>query len=257
NPLALLTVAGLITLGGLSFIVIIGVIQRLFSRRRIPLGCYERLILTMTAILTLSGLVLFLLFDRHVGFRDLSFVDAVCNALFMSASTRTAGFNSINMSSLTAASVLVAIVLMFIGAAPGSTGGGVKVTTVGVLFLLLRSWLAGERDVIYAKRRIPPQIIMQAAAVVTLTLAVIAIAIISLTVIMPGENIMLIIFEAVSAMSTVGLSLGLTPRLPEAAKLIIMAIMFLGRIGLLTFLMSLKPRVVSKVQYVDTRILIG
>jgi len=74
---------------------------------------------------------------------------------------------------------------------------------------------------------------------------------------MPGENIMLIIFEAVSAMSTVGLSLGLTPRLPEAAKLIIMAIMFLGRIGLLTFLMSLKPRVVSKVQYVDTRILIG
>ena len=98
---------------------------------------------------------------------------------------------------------------------------------------------------------------MQAAAVVTLTLTVIAIATISLTVIMPGENIMLIIFETVSAMSTVGLSLGLTPRLPEAAKLIIMAIMFLGRIGLLTFLMSLKPRVVSKVQYVDTRILIG
>ncbi|HOG49140.1 MAG TPA: potassium transporter TrkG [Lentisphaeria bacterium] len=257
NPLALFTIAGLITLGGLSFIVIIGVIQRLSSRRRIPLGCHERLVLSMTAILTLSGLVLFLFFDRHVGFRDLSFVDAVCNALFMSASTRTAGFNSINMSSLTAASVLVAIVLMFIGAAPSSTGGGVKVTTIGVLFLLLRSWLVGERDVIYAKRRIPPQIIMQAAAVVTLTLTVIAIAIISLTVIMPGENIMLIIFETVSAMSTVGLSLGLTPRLPEAAKLIIMAIMFLGRIGLLTFLMSLKPRIVSKVQYADTRILIG
>ncbi|NMA40566.1 MAG: hypothetical protein GX937_10360 [Lentisphaerae bacterium] len=257
NPLALFTIAGLITLGGLSFIVIIGVIQRLFSRRRIPLGCHERLVLTMTAILTLSGLVLFLLFDRHVGFQDLGFVDAVCNALFMSSSTRTAGFNSINMSGLTAASVLVTIVLMFIGAAPSSTGGGVKVTTIGVLFLLLRSWLAGERDVIYAKRRIPPQIIMQAAAVVTLTLTVIAIATISLTVIMPGENIMLIIFETVSAMSTVGLSLGLTPRLPEAAKLIIMAIMFLGRIGLLTFLMSLKPRVVSKVQYVDTRILIG
>ena len=69
NPLALFTIAGLITLGGLSFIVIIGVIQRLFSRRRIPLGCHERLVLTMTAILTLSGLVLFLLFDRHVGFQ--------------------------------------------------------------------------------------------------------------------------------------------------------------------------------------------
>lgn len=257
NPLALFTVSGLITLGGLSFLVIIGVIHRLSSRRRIPLGCHERLILTMTAILTLAGMALFLLFDRHAGFRDLGVVDAVGNALFMSVSTRTAGFNAIDMTGLTTASVLVAIILMFIGAAPGSTGGGVKVTTVGVLFLLLRSWLAGERDVIYAKRRIPPQIIMQAAAALTLTLATIAITIISLAAIMPGENIMLVIFETFSAMGTVGLSLGLTPRLPEAAKLIIMVIMFLGRIGLLTFLMSLKPRIVPKVQYVDSRILIG
>lgn len=257
NPLALFTVAGLIVLGGLSFLVTIGLVQKFSSRRRIPLGCHERLILTMTAVLVVAGMVLFLLFDRHAGFRHLDTVDTVCNALFMSVTTRTAGFNAIDITGLTAASTLVAIVLMFIGAAPGSTGGGVKVTTIGVLFLLLRSWLAGDRDVIYAKRRIPPLVIMQAAAAVTLTLAAIATAITGLAAIMPRENIMLIIFETFSAMGTVGLSLGLTPRLPETAKLIIMTIMFLGRIGLLTFLMSLKPRIVPKVQYVDSRILIG
>lgn len=257
NPLALGTVGCLIVLGGLSFLVIIGLAQRFASRRRIALGCHERLVLAITALLITAGTTLFLLFDRHAGFRHLDTMDTIVNAMFLSVSTRTAGFNTMDLGGMTTASLLVAAVLMFIGAAPGSTAGGVKVTTIGVLLLLLRSWLAGRNDVIFAKRRIPPPVVMQAAAAATLTLGAIAVTITGLAAIMPGEDILLIIFEAFSAMGTVGLSLGLTPRLPEAAKLIIMTVMFLGRIGLLTFLMSLKPRIAPKVQYADSRILIG
>lgn len=252
----LLTMSILIILGGLSFDVIAGSLRQLLSARRLPLPSHVRLVLVMTAVLCVGGTFLFYRLESGRSLAGLPLPEALCNSFFQAVSTRTAGFNSLPMDRIGTATVFMCTVLMFIGVAPGSTGGGVKVTTIGVLLLLLRSRLTGQTEVTYAGRRINPQTIAQAAALLMLTLMITGIGVLLLAAMMPDEALHQVCFEVVSAVSTTGLSLGTTTRLVGPGKVVIMLLMFLGRVGPLSFFLALRPPRAGMVDYPDARIVI-
>jgi trk system potassium uptake protein TrkH len=252
----LLTMATLIFLGGLGFEPLLGGLRRLFSRQRLPMAAHVRLILLMSAILTLGGCLLIYCLDGAHALAGMTPARAAANALFHSVSTRTAGFNAVNLTQQSNALHFLSCVLMFIGAAPGSTGGGVKVSTVGILLLLLRSRLRGQREVIFAGRRIQAQSILQAAALVTVTALMLCLGIFLLALLMPQEPLDKLAYEVVSATSTTGLSLGSSMRLPTAGKILVMALMFLGRVGPLSFFLALRTRQSSRVSYPDAQLMI-
>ncbi|MDQ0291088.1 TrkH family potassium uptake protein [Oligosphaera ethanolica] len=256
SMLPLLTMASLIILGGLSFEVIAGALRHLFSARRVPMAAHIRLVLFMTFGLCVVGTFLFYRLESGQALAGMTPAAALSNAFFHSVTTRTAGFNAIAMESLSSASAFLCCLLMFIGVAPGSTGGGVKVTTFGVLLLLLRSRLGGRTEVIFSGRRINPQSIAQAAAVLVLTGLAVCLGVLLLAAMMPSEPLAKVLFEVISAVSTTGLSLGTTTRLAGAGKVVIMMLMFLGRVGPLSFFLALRPPRAGMIEYADARIVI-
>ena len=256
SMLPLLTMASLIILGGLSFEVIAGALRHLFSARRVPMAAHIRLVLFMTFGLCVVGTFLFYRLESGHALAGMTPAEALSNAFFHSVTTRTAGFNTIAMESLSSASAFLCCLLMFIGVAPGSTGGGVKVTTFGVLLLLLRSRLGGRTEVIFGGRRINPQSIAQAAAVLVLTGLAVCLGVLLLAAMMPSEPLAKVLFEVISAVSTTGLSLGTTTRLAGAGKVVIMMLMFLGRVGPLSFFLALRPPRAGMIEYADARIVI-
>ena len=256
SMLPLLTLASLIVLGGLGFESITGALRHVFSAQRLPMATHVRLVLTMTFTLSVGGALLIYLLEGDYSLAGKSPPEALANAFFHSVTTRTAGFNAIDMSRQCSATVFLTCILMYIGGAPGSTGGGVKVTTVGVLLLLLRSRVLGQNEVVFAGRRINPQIITQASLIVMLTAIAVSVGVLLLTAMMPAEPLGNVVYEVISAASTTGLSVGTTTRLVDAGKMVIMALMFLGRVGPLSFLLALCPPRSSMVTYPDARIVI-
>jgi len=179
-------------------------------------------------------------------------------ALFQTVTARTAGFNTMNLAALGSASVFLLIILMFIGASPGSTGGGVKTSTIGVLFAFLRSKLAARGSVSLYDRTLPLQLITRAYTVVTLGIMVIALASFVIFVSHPWARMQDVFFEVISAFGTVGLSLGLTPRLDALGKAVLVLTMYIGRIGPLTLLYAFsreRPR--GRYEYAHETVMIG
>ncbi len=240
DPIVVLTLSLLIILGGLGFIVWKDItILKEFSAYRL----HTKVVLIATAILLISGTALFLLFEHNNPgtFQAMSWPDKILNAFFQSVTSRSAGYNTFHIADMTDLSKFLTVILMFIGAASGSTGGGVKVTTISVIIFAIIATIKGSDDVNILRRRVPRHIVMKAFA-----LSMLGLVSVSLTtgIIMFNQRINFLdsLFEAVSAFGTVGLSTGLTPDLGIISQLIIIALMFIGRVGLLTAAIALGVR---------------
>lgn len=259
NFLVNITTIILILTGSLGFLAILDIFKKRSFKK---LALTTKVVLSLTGILLVSGFILFFIFEYNnpqtIG--ELNMFEKVLASLFLSITPKTAGFNTINMSGLTIASGLLVILLMYIGASPTSTGGGLKTTTVLIPILSIIALFKGKDDIEIFERRIPKGLVGKATALICVVfiISVSSVMILSFT---ESADFMTILFEVASAINTVGLSLGLTPALSTIGRCIIIVLMFIGRVGPLTLVMalSLKQKQISecKIKYVEEKILIG
>ncbi|MFT5316656.1 MAG: trk system potassium uptake protein TrkH, partial [Candidatus Krumholzibacteriia bacterium] len=253
NPLVAGTATALFVLGGLGF----GVVAQLFAwlrgrqlrlqGREYRLGLHGRTVIFVSALLLVVGTVLLLTLEWNHGLAGQSPLAKIGHAFFQAATCRTAGFNTMDLNLLTPASLFLMTILMFIGGAPGSTAGGVKVTAVAIVWANLRSIGQGLSSVRLGQRELEP-VHVQRAMLVLSTGLVVAVVAVFVLLISEGAAFMTTTFEVFSALGTVGLTLGLTPLLSPVGRIVIMVLMFVGRLGPLTLASSLtgqgrEPRV--------------
>ncbi|AVK63243.1 Trk family potassium uptake protein [Lactobacillus sp. CBA3606] len=261
DPYVLLVTMVLVIAGGLGFLVWRDL---LLYHERHRLSLNSKLTLVTTISLFVLGFILLLVTERGLALlpADTSWLDRIMNTLFMSVSPRTAGFSVIPVTRLQAGSVLVIMVLMFIGGTPGSTAGGIKTTTFGILVFQSIAQLRGRADVEYGHRRFSQNNLNRALLLVFLASVVLTVAalILAQTETIPkGMGLEYIVFEVLSAFGTVGLSLGLTAKLTLVGKFVIMLLMFIGRVGIFTSLYALSRRQAKTnlIRYPEENILIG
>ncbi|MEA2016127.1 MAG: potassium transporter TrkG [Actinomycetota bacterium] len=246
----------LIVLGGIGF----PVISEIITYRRVRhLSLCAKVVLIITASLILTGAILFFLleFNNTESITGRPVSTRILASFFQSITARTAGFNTMDISKLNPATLLFLIILMFIGASPGGTGGGIKTTTFATVTAAGLSSLRGRNGVILLKRKLPSSLIYRA---LTLTFAAIALIIISTIGLLIFENFSLkeIFFEVISAFGTVGLTTGITPSLSTPSKIILILTMFIGRIGIVTLSLAIAIRsVINKMTYPEESITIG
>ncbi|MBM9500092.1 portal protein [Leptospira sp. 201903071] len=233
----------LIVLGGLGFPTVNHLIRWLFNTgkrpKRMELGA--KLILTVSTILILLGWFSYFILEYEITLAGLSETDKLFHSLFYSISTRTAGFNTLSISNMGMPMVFVSLFLMWVGASPNSTGGGIKTTTLAVSGLHLFNHIRGKEEVEIFGRRISPGSVSRASAGILISLFLIFFGIFVLTCTEKFEFLDLC-YEVVSAFGTAGLSRGITPSLTSPGKLMICMMMFGGRVGMLTILIALVPK---------------
>ena len=259
-----ITVMALIILGGIGFIVQHEVLSRMKNIRK-RLSLHTKIVLITTGILIIVGAVLFYFFERNYTIRDVPWQSKVLISFFQSVTPRTAGFNTVNIGQLTNDTVLLMMTLMFIGASPGSTGGGIKTTSAALLFLMLWNGLKGKEDVSVFNRTISRETITRAISIIFASVFLIALvtSIVLLTgpKISPAESRHLFVeylFDTISAFGTVGLSMGITPKLNDFQKVMITIMMFAGRVGPLTLAFSLSLQASKKsIVYAEENIMVG
>lgn len=230
--------SALIILGGIGFTVILELSEYKQTRR---LSVHSRFAIIMTAVLTIGGSVLIFIFETikmRGHFSDMSAGEVLLGSLFQSVTTRTAGFNTLDIGAMSDANHFLMIILMFIGASPGGTGGGIKTTTFGALMATLYSIIRGRRDVCIFERRIAPELLLRAFTIALLFIGMIAGGTLIMVAI-EGRHLMAILFEVTSALGTVGLSTGITPHLTSVERIVIITLMFAGRVGPLTLALAL------------------
>ncbi|MGQ9825272.1 MAG: TrkH family potassium uptake protein [Desulfotomaculales bacterium] len=253
DPVVVLSVSALIVLGGLGFSVVLN----LFRWRRERLSLHSRLVLWVTSLLLGGAFFCFLFLEWTNALKDLSLSGKILASLFQSVTPRTAGFNTVDIASLRPATQFFLIILMFIGASPGSTGGGIKTTTFGLLVLAAWSLARGAEETCVMRRRIPAGQVYKAIAVALLALFLVTVSVLVLNI-TERADFLSILFETVSAFGTVGLSMGLTPHLSASGRILIIMTMFCGRLGPLTLAFALARRKKKfPVRYPEERILIG
>jgi len=251
NVFVNLVVMTLIVLGGIGFIVLLEMGEALRGKRKWRgLTLHSKLVLMMSAILIVAGAALIIGLENHNLFAGVSLKGKILRGLFQSVTARTCGYNTVEIGMMSEASLMVLIGLMFIGGAPGSCAGGVKVTSAGVLLgLALHLFRKGKYPSLFG-RGIPREVIDRALIlVISVFLLISLITLILLGTegglvshqVAPGRFLE-IVFEATSAFGTVGLSTGITPKLSTAGKLLITALMYIGRLGPLTLIYLLQNR---------------
>lgn len=283
HPQISLTVCLLIIFGGLGF----GVLHNLGAHANARLqrksshiervSVHSKLVLLMTAVLIVGGMALFLIVEwQRPLFRPLSTPLRLMAGFFQSVTCRTAGFNTIDIGGLSAPALLICIGLMFVGAGPGSTGGGMKVTTFAMLIATVVAFARGRTRVELFRRTIPTIVFYQTIVVTTMYLAVAVVVCFALTMTeadllreaqiapvdpaQPSRPLAPIdlLFETVSALGTVGLSTGVTPKLSDMGKSLILLTMFVGRVGPFTLALAIGQRQrVERYRYPEERVLIG
>jgi trk system potassium uptake protein TrkH len=256
DPFALTVVSLLIILGGLGFVVLSWLWLRAIQRVRSRPPVQVRVVLWMSAGLVVLGAIVYGLLEWEASLAGLTAFDKLSNALFQSVSTRTAGFNSVDITLMQPATILVVMVLMFIGAAPGGTGGGIKVTTLAVLAAAIPDIVGTRGGATLFGRSIAPAI-LQRAATIALVAAMTASLALFLLLISEDAPFELLAFEVISALGTVGLSLGITGSLTVTGKVVIIATMFVGRVGPLTLALALSRSKPPALAYPETRIMVG
>lgn len=241
DPLVLVPMMLLIIMGGLGFMVIVDINDSL--RRREPLTLQTRLVIVMTLALLIGGTVLFYLIESGNVLKDKPLGEQVLASVFHSVTCRTAGFNTVSYLELSNATLILTIVLMIIGGSPGGTAGGVKTTTAMIIFLTAWARIRGRQEPQFGNRSLARRTVSDA---ITLS-AIVAMLLLALGLLMQltelgnkphTENkgaMMELHFETVSAMGTVGLSMGATPNLSPLGRIIIIFTMFVGRLGPMTF----------------------
>jgi trk system potassium uptake protein len=240
NPVVILTHGLLIIIGGISFLVVRDIFRK---KRFIRLSADTKLVLVTTGLLLLAGTIIIFIaeYTNKDTLGGMSIVDKVVNAFFHAVTPRTAGFNSLDIDKMLTFTQLFTIILMFVGGAAGSTAGGIKVNTFGLLMATIWSVIRRKQYASAFGREFRTIDIYRAVAVTLLALTVIMLmtAFLSITETFPFKNLL---FEVVSAIGTVGLSTGITPALTIAGKVIIILTMFIGRLGPLTFVISIVRR---------------
>ncbi|MDO9041948.1 MAG: potassium transporter TrkG [Desulfocapsaceae bacterium] len=251
NPFILHIVALLIVFGGMAPATSLLVPRWLAGR---PVGVGVRLALVTTAVLLVSGALMFLAFEWNGTLSNLTVGDKIHNAWFQSVTLRTAGFNSVDINNVMNPSCLIMICLMFIGGSPGGTAGGVKTTTIALLVMTFWASVTGRSEVIVQNRRIPPGTINRAVTIVSsgALVWIVIVLMLEMTQQIPARELL---FEVTSALGTVGLSVGATNHLDGIGKIIVMIAMFAGRIGPMTLFMLLsEDRSVSVSRCLDAKV---
>lgn len=243
NILLNLTTSGLIIFGGLGFLVILDVLKKRSFRK---LTLHSKVVLTTTLTLLVAGTLLLKATE------DITWL----GAFFQSVSARTAGFSTYPIGEFTNAGLFTLIILMFIGASPGSTGGGIKTSTFFVLSQHVRS-LFTKRHISAFRRNISSEVFSKACTISLLSLLLVCVGTFFLCVLEPEYSFVQLLFEEVSAFGTVGLSTGITPTLSVASKLILIFTMFAGRVGTFTLLTMWIDRPAPSVRYTEESVSIG
>lgn len=234
------TVMTLVVAGGLGFPVL-AALGGLLARRRRRLDLHAQLVLSTSALLLAGGVAVLLLLEPSGGALGEGRGPRLLSALFHSVSARTAGFNTVDLAALAPASLFAILLLMWIGGSPASTAGGVKTTTAAVALLTVLSIAGGRERVELFRRRIGEASIQRAFATVVVSVFLLSASVLALLA-LEAKPPLDLAFEAVSALSTVGLSTGITPSLGAPAKLLLAALMLAGRVGLLGCVLALTPR---------------
>lgn len=237
SRLTLLTVSLLIVLGGTGFIVLADVVRAVRSGRH-RLALHSRLVLASTVVLLLGATALYLAFEWSNDLAGMSLLDRVHNAFFMAVTPRTAGFNTVDYAQATNATVFLTIILMVIGGSPGSAAGGLKTTTFALLGLIFLARLRGDAEVHAGGKTIPRETLQRAVSLVAGGIAFLAGAVLLLMItetaptdVSNRAHFLQLVFEAHSAFGTVGLSMGTTPDVSTAGRLVLTVLMFVGRVG--------------------------
>ncbi|WP_347174885.1 TrkH family potassium uptake protein [Polaribacter uvawellassae] len=247
-------------LGGLGFPIVVNIIRfikhkvinifRFNSKEKIHkpwvLNINSRITLVTTVSLTTIAFILFFILEYNNTLSEHSLFGKIVNALFGAATPRTAGFNSVDMNALAFPTVMITFLLMWIGASPASTGGGIKTSTFAIATLNILSLAKGKQRIEVFRREIADISVKRAFATIALSLIVIGTGIVLIAIFDPEKGLLNIAFESFSAYSTVGLSLGITGSLSSASKIIIILIMFVGRVSMLSIIVALFKKIKHK-----------
>ncbi|MBO5210671.1 MAG: Trk family potassium uptake protein [Clostridia bacterium] len=253
--IVILTISALIIIGSLGFLVWDDITVKRFSLKKLNL--HSKIVILTSVLLLGVGAVLFFIFEYNNLLKDMPFGQKLLNAFFASVTPRTAGFNSIDMATLSQSSVLLTVFLMFIGGSSGSTAGGVKTTSIFVIIAFAFSTIRGNDEVAVFGKTIKTEFLKKAILIITINLTLIICA----TLIICGvDSISLAdaLLETVSAMSTVGLTAGITTSLSAVSKIALMLLMFCGRVGSVSFASALfEKRVNPPISYPAEAITVG
>ncbi len=255
DPLVVLVLSALIIIGGIGFLVWEDLLMNRWHWRRYRLQ--TKIVLTATAALLAGGTLLFLLTEGDGLFAGMGAGERFLAAFFAAVTPRTAGFNTIDLAAMSSAGKVLTMMLMFVGGSPGSTAGGIKTTTLVVILLHIRSYLFHERDCTVFRRRLEEDNVKRASVVIFINFSL---AIFAVMVLLTGQDLPLadVLLEAFSAIGTVGMSTGLTRELNALSRIVIMMLMFLGRVGSLSFAMSFtERRHTGELRYPEEDIVVG
>jgi trk system potassium uptake protein TrkH len=260
-----LAITGLIIFGGIGYQVIIefytwSIHRFRYKRKGFVFSLNYKVAISTTIFLLVMGTLAFLFTEQGNGdtLANLSIKDKLLAAWFQSVTSRTAGFNTIDIGKISVEGLSITIALMFIGASPSGTGGGIKTTTFRILYNCTRSVLRGHEEVTLYQRRIPMPLILKSMAVVFGSVIAIIISTLAISFVETDFKMIQLFFEVVSAFGTVGLSMGITAALSPISKLIIVFMMYLGRVGVILLIAAIigdpKPTVIN---YPEENLLVG
>lgn len=258
NILFIGTISLLIILGGLGFPVILDIIK---SRKFNKLNIHSKVVIISSISLIFIGTVfiLFLEYTNPNTLGELNVKGTLLGSIFQSITARTAGFNSIDLTLMRESTLFLMIMLMFVGASPASTGGGIKTTTIATLILSVRALILEKEDVEIYDRRLANGVVRKSLGIFMIGVCVVVLGTFIISITEPQFTLLESGFEVVSAFATVGLSIGGSPTLSVPGKIFIILFMFMGRVGSLTIFMALMSRVKKKslIRYPEGRIIVG
>ncbi|MEQ2528364.1 TrkH family potassium uptake protein [Bacillaceae bacterium CLA-AA-H227] len=256
DPIVNIVISLLFIIGGLGFTVLIELWK---EKKFTKMSLHSRLMIIGTFVINIVAMFLIFVLEYHNpntlgGLASLW--DKLWASYFQAVSPRTAGFNTLDIGQLDESSLFLMLLLMFVGAGSASTGGGIKLTTFLVIVLAVITYLRGKKEVVVGRKSISNEIVFRSLAISSIALAFIFVAVFLLNI-TEKEPFLPLIFEVISAFGTVGLSMGITAKLTILGKLIIIFIMFLGKLGPLTLVMSLAKQDNTKIRYPSENILTG
>ena len=257
NVVIILVISALIIISGIGFTVWLEIYHYKSGKK---LTVHAKIVILMTLVLIFGGTILMFIFEirNPATLGSMNFKDKVLNAFFASVSPRTAGFNSVPLADMTMAGKFLTILLMFIGGSPGSTAGGLKTSTFGIIILTVISVIKGREDTEVFGRRFSKELVYKAFALLFIGVGLIIVVTMMLSYTEVGATFMDLLYETTSAFGTVGLTTGLTPNLSKIGKVLIMLMMYFGRVGPLTVALALtRRRKKSGYKYPEGKILIG
>ena len=257
NSLVILTISLLFIIGGLGFAVSLDIFNYRKNRR---ISTHSKVVLSITAVLIILGTIFMFLveYKNPSTLANMNLKDKVLNSYFAAVTPRTAGFNSISTEEMTMPGKLMTIVLMFIGGASGSTAGGVKVTTFGVIAFTVISVLKGREETEAFGRKFSKETVYKAFTLLSICIMLVFTVTIILTIAEPDKLFINLLYEAASAFGTVGLTAGVTQSITSISKVVILITMYLGRVGPITVILAvIHSKKKSKIKYPEAKILIG